>query len=195
MKKLITFLLLVASTQVHAFDILAFGTSTTNCRGVARDRIFPVKLEELLKQDGFDVHVINAGVDGDKPVWMLHRLKSSITPNVKMVILEPGPNERNPDFALPYIEKLLGYLQEINMPTLFTSHMVLQTEQQGQAMAEQFGVYYYGGMGRNIPIDRVHRQFDYPSTWGGHMTAEGCEAVARNMAPLIEKIIVDKQLK
>ena len=195
MKSLYVAMLLALCTQANAFDILAFGTSATNCHGVARDKIIPVKLEEKLTEDGFVVQVINAGIDGDKPVWMLHRLKTSITPETKIVILEPGPNERNPSYALPYIEEMLAYLKELNMPVLYAANRATQTEEEGSVLAKKYGAYFYGHFGRNVPIDRIHRQFDYPSTWGGHMTAEGCAVVANSMAPELEKILIELNLK
>lgn len=60
-----------------AFEILALGTSNTNCKGVERSKIFTAHLEELLRAEGFDANVINAGVDGDTPARMIKRLAST----------------------------------------------------------------------------------------------------------------------
>ncbi|MFI5032385.1 MAG: hypothetical protein ACHQPH_16960 [Reyranellales bacterium] len=89
-------------TNAYAFDVLAFGTSAINCHGVPRDQIFSVKLQGGLRADGIDATVVNAGQDGDLPMWMLKRLQPLLTPNIMLVIFERGPNANNMEQTLPY---------------------------------------------------------------------------------------------
>ena len=113
MKKfLFVALLTIFSTNSIAFEIFALGTSNTNCKGVDRSKIFTVHLEELLRADGFDVNVINAGVDGDKPVWMIDRLANANLEKTRLVIFEPGANDPNKTSNVETLEKILSQLQE-----------------------------------------------------------------------------------
>ena len=98
-----------------AFEILALGTSTTNCEGVDRDKIYPVKLQEILRSHGLDVTVVNGGVNGDRPVWMFKRLPAAIGANTRLVLFEPGPNDPDKKYAVEYAEKSLAYLHEHNI--------------------------------------------------------------------------------
>jgi hypothetical protein len=75
-----------------------------------------------LQADGYDVKVINAGLDGDKPFWMEARLRAGITEKTKIVIFEPGPNDRNKASNVEYSEKILSTLQTLQMPTIYISH-------------------------------------------------------------------------
>jgi hypothetical protein len=44
---------------------LLSATALRTERGVSLDEAFPAQLEKMLRADGFNVKVINAGVDGD----------------------------------------------------------------------------------------------------------------------------------
>lgn len=194
MKKLFALALLTVCAQAHSFDIVAFGTSATNCRNVDRSQIFPVKLQEILQSKGYNVRVINAGVDGDRPVWMVNRIKTVLTPDTKIVIFEPGPNERVKEWAMEPTEKVLSYLKEMNMPTVYAYNGIVQNADEAKETSEKYGAVNYGAWRRDIPINRDHFQYD-TNVGNGHLTAEGCALWAKNMAPIIEKIIVDKNLK
>ncbi len=190
---LIIAVLVFVSSVVNAFEIFALGTSNTNCKGVDRSKIFTVKLEELLHADGIDAKVINAGVDGDKPMWMLDRLQQGVTDQTKIVLFEPGPNDRNKSSNVESSEKVLAALQKMNMPTIYISAPIIQTNSEAQETAAKYGAYYYGHWIKGVPVDRVHRQYDQSS--GGHMTAEGCQLWASNIQPLVKHVIEERNIR
>ena len=73
MQKIICFLIIsLLSTHSFGFEIFALGTSNTNCR--AGGYAFTNKLNQMLLANGIQANVVNAGVDGDKPVFMVNRL-------------------------------------------------------------------------------------------------------------------------
>src|SRR3954462_7564109 len=115
-------------------EIFALGPSNTNCMGVVREKSFTVELQALLRQEGFDVSVTNGGVDGDKPLWMATRLfgPSGISENTKLVIFEPGPNDRNRSANVRESEKLLARLQERGLPTIYGSSAAIPRSEEGQ---------------------------------------------------------------
>ena len=183
--------------SVFAFDIYALGTSATNCKGVDRDKIFPVKLEQFLRSDGYDVNVINGGEDGDKPFWMIRRLDRVFDSNVRLVIFEPGPNDRNASSALESTEKILNILKDHHLPTIYASNY-FQSPEEAAETAKKYDAYYYGPWSKGVPVDNEHWQFDFSRGGkgpGGHMTSAGCEIVSRQMAPLVEKILREKGIR
>jgi hypothetical protein len=189
MKKLIIFLLLSSiSINSFGFEIFALGTSNTNCKGA--DQAYTNTLNDLFIQEKINVQVINAGVDGDKPAFMMNRLEQGLKshPNIKMVIFEPGPNERNPSFNLGPSEEILSYLQKIKMPTIYVSHSLIQTNEEGQALATKYGAYYYGHWNKDVPTNSTYRQYDQPGS-AGHMTVAGCQLWAKNMFPFIKQVM------
>jgi hypothetical protein len=190
---LIVAVLLFVSNVANAFEIFALGTSNTNCKGVDRSKIFTVRLEELLHASGIDVKVINAGIDGDKPMWMLNRLQQGVTDQTKLVLFEPGPNDRNKSSNVESSEKILAALQKMSMPTIYISAPIIQTNTEAQETAKKYGAYYYGHWIKDVPVDRVHRQYDLAG--GGHMTAEGCQLWASNILPLVKQVLEERSIK
>ncbi len=196
MKKLIISLAM-ASLPIHSFgfEIFALGTSNTNCKNSGQ--AYTATLNELLAKDKINAAVINAGVDGDRPVFMMARLEQGLkeNPNIKMVIFEPGPNERNPRFSLGPSEEILAHLQKLSMPTIYVSHVWIQSNDEAQALAAKYGAYYYGHWNKSIPTDREHRLFDVPGGGAGHMTVLGCQKWAQYMHPIIKQVIQEKNIK
>jgi len=195
MKKLLLCLALgLISLKSFSFEIFALGTSNTNCKGAGQ--AYTNTLNSMLTQEKINAQVINAGVDGDKPAFMMTRLEQGLKnyPNTKIVIFEPGPNEKNPKSNLGPSEEILAYLQKIKMLTIYVSHSLIQTNEEAKDLANQYGAYYYGDWIQGVPVDRDHRQFDMGSS-GGHMTVQGCQLWAKNMFPLLKQVIKGKNIQ
>ncbi|MBV9390483.1 MAG: acyl-CoA thioesterase [Verrucomicrobia bacterium] len=69
-------------------QIVAFGASNVAGRGVLPGQAWPAQLEKLLKDKGYNVHVKNAGFNGETTPHMLSRINSAIPPGTKIVILD-----------------------------------------------------------------------------------------------------------
>jgi hypothetical protein len=191
-------LVLLCSTA-HAFEIYALGSSATNCEGVDRDKIYPAKLQEILRNHGLDATVVNGGINGDRPVWMFKRLPAAMNPDTRLVIFEPGPNDPDKKYAVEYAEKTLAFLGERKVSAIYVSNPKMQTSSEAAATAQKYGAAYFGGYAAGIPVDREHWQFDNDKSFGGsgkgaggHLTAAGCLMVAQKMAPLVEKVLQRK---
>jgi hypothetical protein len=183
------------ATNAFAFEILALGTSNTNCKGA--NQAYTKALDEMLEKDGIQAKVINAGKDGDTPQFMIRRLSSLLNSNTKLVIFEPGPNERNKQQNLSDAEKILSDLQRQQMPTIYVSHSVIENEMDALNRSQKFGAIYYGHWNQGVPTDREHRQYDQPHipNSAGHMTEAGCRRWAKNIYPLIKQVIAEKQIR
>lgn len=189
---------LLCSANAYAFEILAIGSSATNCQGVPRDQIFSVKLQEDLRADGLDATVVNAGQDGDLPMWMQKRLQTLVTPNTKLVIVEPGPNAKSKSQTLPYAKEMLAFLQSRQIPAIYVSIEGYQTYDEATQMAKKYGAFAYGHWARGIPVDSKHFQFDFKEGGkgrGGHLTAEGCALWAKTMTPFVENVVKQTGIK
>jgi acyl-CoA thioesterase-1 len=86
-------ILLAAGAAQAASIIVALGASNTYGRGVGRNEAYPAQLEALLRAKGHNVHVINAGINGDTTGGMMRRL-GSVPKGTAVVILQPGGNDR-----------------------------------------------------------------------------------------------------
>ena len=78
----------------QAATVVALGASNTFGKGVARNQAYPAQLEALLRARGLNVHVVNAGINGDTTGGMLARLDHVVPKGTSVVILQPGGNDR-----------------------------------------------------------------------------------------------------
>lgn len=98
MRKAILFVLSVLATAPCAADpaplrIVAIGASNTHGWYIGTQAAYPAQLQALLKTQGIDAHVINAGVPFDTTAMMRDRLDKDVPPETDIVILQPGAND------------------------------------------------------------------------------------------------------
>ena len=90
---------IVASTGSASAQIVALGHSAV--RGhVAEDEMWPAVLERMLRARGSQVHVINAGVNGETTAEELARVDSAVPDGTRLVILAiNGANDARRNLA------------------------------------------------------------------------------------------------
>jgi acyl-CoA thioesterase-1 len=73
------------SARAAQVTVVALGTSNSAGRGVPSSQSYPAQLQALLRAKGYDVRVINMGVNGDSTAGILARVKS--VPNGTRLVL------------------------------------------------------------------------------------------------------------
>jgi acyl-CoA thioesterase I len=68
-------------------QIVALGASNVAGRGVGSSEAFPAQLERMLAAKGYNVHVANAGINGDTNAGMLGRLDQAVPEGTRIVLL------------------------------------------------------------------------------------------------------------
>jgi acyl-CoA thioesterase I len=86
---ILIYLLVGFAGQLSA-QIVAFGASNVAGAGVELQQAWPAQLEKMLKAQGYNVHITNAGVNGDTTADMLKRVDRDIPNGTKIVILDTG---------------------------------------------------------------------------------------------------------
>jgi acyl-CoA thioesterase-1 len=76
------------SADVAQAQIVAIGASNVAGRGVSSSDAWPAQLEGMLAAKGRNVHVTNAGINGDTNAGMLARLDSAVPQGTKIVLLD-----------------------------------------------------------------------------------------------------------
>src|SRR3954453_10959177 len=79
--------MLGSADQARA-QIVAIGASNVAGRGVSSSEAWPARLEGMLAARGRNVHVVNAGINGDTNAGMLARLDSAVPGGTKIVLLD-----------------------------------------------------------------------------------------------------------
>src|SRR5438132_837128 len=114
-----TFPLAAAERTVRA---VALGDSLTAGLGLPADAAFPVKLERALRDRGFQVEVLNAGVSGDTATRGLARLDWSVPEGTDAVIVELGANDMlhglDPRLTRAALDEVLRRLKERRIEVL-----------------------------------------------------------------------------
>jgi acyl-CoA thioesterase-1 len=81
------FFTLISTSAVSNAQVVALGASNTA-------GTYPAQLEAMLKAKRCNVSVVDAGVSGDTTGGMLARLDSAVPQGTRVVILQPGTNDR-----------------------------------------------------------------------------------------------------
>lgn len=99
---------LLFSTEIFAeTKILILGDSLTEGYGVAKNESFPVLLEELLKKEGHQVSITNAGIAGSTTASGVSRLKWHLRGKFTHLLLALGSNDGLRGFKLEVTKKNL----------------------------------------------------------------------------------------
>ena len=76
-------------------QVVAFGASITQGKGVSSQEAYPARLEALLRTKGINVTVVNQGINGDTLHNMQYRMDGAVPQGTRVVILQVGaPNAR-----------------------------------------------------------------------------------------------------
>jgi acyl-CoA thioesterase I len=82
-----------ASAQPPPVHVVAIGASNTWGWGMTGRNAYPERLEDLLKAEGYNARVVNAGVIMDTTAGMLRRVDAVVPDGTHIVILQPGGND------------------------------------------------------------------------------------------------------
>lgn len=74
-------------------QIVVTGDSNVAGKGVSSSETYPAQLERTLKARGYDVRVLNTGVNGDTTTRLLSRLDSAVPPGTQIAIVWIGIND------------------------------------------------------------------------------------------------------
>ncbi|MEM9011549.1 MAG: arylesterase [Pseudomonadota bacterium] len=83
----------VSAAQAEDLVIAALGDSLTQGYGLPEEDGFVPQLQAWLREKGYEVTVINAGVSGDTTAGGLSRIEWTLTPEVDAVIVALGGND------------------------------------------------------------------------------------------------------
>ncbi len=115
----VVFFGILAEALAAPVTIVAIGADNVAGRGMGRHRntggvspseAFPAQLEGLLRSQGIDAHVSNAGIPGATTSDILAQLDSSVPDNTRLVILDLA---RGNDKKKGSLRDEAGYVEEI----------------------------------------------------------------------------------
>jgi acyl-CoA thioesterase-1 len=177
--------------------IVAFGDSLTAGLGLMGNEAFPVRLQKALESKGIKVDMINAGVSGDTASGGRDRLDWSIPEGTDAVILELGANDAlrgtDPAVTRAALTDILTRLKARKIAVLLCGMMAPPNYGADYAdrfnaiypeLAKTFDVPLYAFFLDGVAADARLNQKD-----GIHPTAEGVDAIVKNMLPTVEAFL------
>ncbi len=186
-----------AGAAAEPIRLLALGDSLTAGYGLPTDQSFPVQLESALRDKGYEVAVINAGVSGDTTAGGLARLDWALSDEPDLVLLELGANDGlrglDPNDTRRNLAAILERLSERDMPTLLAGMYAPPNlgREYGEVfnalypeLAEIYSVPLYPFFLEGVAADTSLNQAD-----GIHPNGAGVAVIVENMLPAVIGLI------
>jgi acyl-CoA thioesterase-1 len=180
--------------------VVFLGDSLTAGYGIEGEEAFPAIVGQMLKRDGVEIDVVNAGVSGDTTAGGLRRIDWLMKQRPDVVVVGLGGNDGLRGMALAESEK---NLREIVTKARAGGAKVLLL---GMLIPPNYGPEYTTAFGAIYP--RVSKDLGVPlvpfllKDVGGetkfnqrdgiHPTAEGHKVVAKNVEPHLTELMRSK---
>jgi acyl-CoA thioesterase I len=195
LKGAIAALALLLATEAHGADckIAVLGDSLAAAYGLDVADGFPARLEQALRQQGYDCAVVDAGVSGDTTAGGLARLDWMLADGPSHVIVELGGNDGlrglPPEQMAQNLDQIIDRLKGKGIPVLLTGMLAPPNlgRDYGDAfaavfpeVAEKHEVPLYPFFLEGVAGDALLNQGD-----GIHPTAEGVAIIVENILPTV----------
>jgi acyl-CoA thioesterase-1 len=177
--------------------ILALGDSLTAGYGLAEGDGFTTRLQKALKDKGYDVQVINAGVSGDTTAGGRARLDWALGDQPNVAVVELGANDGlrglDPASTRENLDAILTTLKDRKIPTLLAG--MYAPRNLGREYGDRFNAIYpdlaakhdvplYPFFLDGVALDPKLNQED-----GMHPNAKGVAIVVEGILPHLTALI------
>lgn len=177
--------------------LMVLGDSLVAGHGLPQDEAFPDVLGRLLKEDGVDVEIVNAGVSGDTTAGGLARLDWSLAakPDAAIIVLggndllrglEPAASYRNLDdiieqLAANHVEVLLAGMQA---PRNLGADYANEFDAIYDRLAKRHKILFYPFFLDGVALQPAMNQPD-----GMHPNEQGVVHIATKILPLVKTLL------
>ncbi len=187
----------VEEKMSEKIKIVAVGDSLTAGYGLEESKSYPVLLEKKLKNDGFNVEVINAGVSAETSSGTRSRIDWILTMNPDIVILETGANDGlrgiDPLVMEKNIREILEILKEKEIITILAGMKMVwnlgpvyvrQFNSVYPKLEREFDVVFFPFFLEDVAMKRQLNLGD-----GLHPNEKGYEIITENVYPYVLNVI------
>jgi acyl-CoA thioesterase-1 len=186
-----------ANAAPAATRILFLGDSLTEGYGLSKEEAFPALVEKTLREAGYAVEAINAGINGSTTASAVSRLRWHLRAKPRVLVLALGANDGLRGLPVAQIRANLARALEL------ASEKKLQVLLVGMKMPPNYGPDYARAFERIFPelarryrvrlvpflLERVAGEGALNLADGIHPNAEGhrlmAEAIAQALRPLL----------
>ena len=186
-----------AKAQDSRLKLLAFGDSLIHGYGLPAGETFPEQLQAMLRDQGYDVEVINGGNSGDTTAAGRARLDWALADDPDLVLvtlggndmlrgLEPAETERNLDAILQRLDReglpvlLTGMLAPRNLGAEYAAEFDAVFPE----LAKRYGVAFYPFF-----LDGVAMQPQLNQPDGLHPNGKGVAVIVEALLPTLRPLL------
>lgn len=183
----------LAKTQ----SLVILGDSLSAGYGLPLDQAFPAQLEAALKQRGYNVTIINAGVSGDTSAGGLARLDWSLADQPDIAIIELGANDAlrglSPQQTRENLGAILSRFKHEEIPVILVGMKAPRNlgesyynsfDRLYSELAEEFQVAFYPFFLEGVAGKPNLNQAD-----GIHPNKTGVQVIVERILPLVEAVL------
>jgi len=178
------------TAAAETVEIVAIGDSNTYGYSVARDRTYPAQLEAALRAKGYDVHIINAGRNGDMTAEGMARLDDAVPENADAAIVFLGRNDWRkgvPAVAIARnLDTIVANLRSRGLEVLLVG---FDPNDFSAVAAKNGALYYPDFFAGTTTLGRKRGRYVVDGDIGRHLNADGYTVVVGSMLPLVETLI------
>ena len=177
--------------------LMVLGDSLVAGHGLPQGEAFPEILGQMLKDDGVDVHIINAGVSGDTTAGGLARLDWSLADNPDAAIIVLGGNDLlrglDPSASFANLDKIIKLLKARNIAVLLAGMQAPRNF--GADYADEFDAIYQRLANRHdvlfypFFLDGVALQPMMNLADGMHPNQAGISHIALKILPQVKRLL------
>jgi acyl-CoA thioesterase-1 len=185
------------ATGDRPVKIVVLGDSIAAGFGLLFSPAFPERLEQVLRQKGFAVAVVNAGVSGDTVSDGLARLDKSVPEGTDALIIELGGNDAergiDPNVTRAGLAAILQRMKERHIQVLLTGMRGFASA--GEAYVRAFAAIYpslaanYSFVWYPFILDGVEGNPALYQMDAEHPNAQGVNVMVQHMLPRVEELI------
>ena len=155
--------------------------AVSQAKACCRNEAYPAQLEGMLRKKGFDVSVVNKGINGRTSADAIADLDASVPATTNIVIVQFGVNDVKHGISAGQVrsnmDQLVSRLRARGIGALVVGYPAADLA----GVASSHGALYVAWGG--LPDPKYH----VPGDPNHHFNAAGLEVMASRMLPAIEK--------
>ncbi|MEM6637353.1 MAG: arylesterase [Pseudomonadota bacterium] len=198
-----TLIFVAAAAQAEERVVAALGDSLTQGFGLPEADGFVPQLETWLRDQGYDISLINAGVSGDTTAGGLSRIGWTLTPDVDALIVALGGNDVlrgiDPAASRNNLSGVLAAATEASVPVLLVGMTApnnygpdykVAFDAIYPELAAEYGTLYaesfFTGLGADGDLSKARALMQAD---GVHPNAEGVRLIVEDLGPHVAKLL------
>lgn len=203
--KLLHFILLISISCTPFVDaagqvrLVFFGDSLTSGYGLEPAQAYPELLGEMLRNEGIEVEIRNAGLSGETTAGGVRRLDWILRQPVDVLFIALGGNDLLRGLPVEQTENNLRTMVEKARATQPAATVVLLGMQAPSSLGDDYAESFSSIYGRlaadlNTPLfpfllQDVGGIHNLNQADGIHPNAQGHEVIARNLLPFVRELL------